>query len=51
MRNRRTLTINAKIYEKFKIICEKNNFKISKHAESILLEYIEKMEKNSGKNK
>jgi hypothetical protein len=46
MENRKTLTINSNVYDKFKIICDKNNFKISKHAEKILLEYIERMEKN-----
>ena len=43
--NRRTLSIDENVYIKFKTICDLNNFKISKHAEKILLDYVEKMGK------
>ena len=39
--NRRTLTIDSTIYEKFKSFCDKNNFKISKHAEKIISQYVD----------
>ena len=47
-KDRRTLTIDSDVYEKFKLLCNKNNFKISKHAEKVLLQYIEKLEKKNG---
>ena len=47
--NRHTLSINENVYLRFKTICDLNSFKISKQAEKILLEYIEKMEKMHGK--
>jgi len=48
---RHTLSINKNVYIRFKSICDKNNFKISKHAEKILLEYVEKIEKDNETHK
>jgi hypothetical protein len=49
--NRRTIGISENVYNRFKAICNLSGLKISRHAEKVLLEYIEKMEKNIGKNK
>lgn len=50
-KKRTTLTIDKDVYNKFKQFCESNNLKISKQAETVLLEYTIKMKKNEKINK
>lgn len=49
MEQRKTVSLDSKLYEKIKNYCDKHDLKIAKFIERTLSQYIENLERKHGK--